>query len=827
MTLSQANGFDEAYFENVNNYLHGEGVPKDPLAAAALINLAASMGHKASQLFIGMCYKSGTGVIQSSENALFWFKKAQTSDDPKTRGKAMSEIATFYHFGVCVPLDIAQAIQWYEKAVECGDTDAAYNLGTIYLEEEMTEKYERAFELFSMAAEKGNVSALGNLGYMYSDGKGVPQDYQKAVELFKMAANKNDPASIYAMGFLYENGLEVKQNYLLAQFYYGSVPGEIRDDDIIERLSALSEVFSSPYYQELVDDETEYIYRIYSEQDKDDEVNLTSMMVVFLASKDYPPALYDMAMILIDEPETDDDDTLNFFYYISKAAKLGYAPAQYEYGKYLIETADDDAERAVGVKYLKTAARRNHAKSANYLALYYDERMNFDSSIKYHKLASELGDAGSQFYLAKMYAETKQCFILAEKSANQGYIPATELLADLYRDGLCPPDFDGVPNERMYLVSLKKSAEAGSVVSQYNLGLLCEDEGEAYRLFYTASKGYPQAAEMMSSYDFHTDFAKLRADSKFSIELKSDEVKAFEQNNPVTELQRWQLAFGSVLTTMNFESSKVFNFNRFGTKAEKYLLDAWDIKDSDSADFVLESLANGTGCGRTKMADEVLFLIKKGIFFVTFEDVYNFIEKMQLIEYAESVLKSFSAFDFICVYPCVTNKLIFDITRIAAYNSQKRQREVNLSEIDRIYQDIEDKHFSIMDGIYKTTASRINDAVKAYQDTCTMLNRLGYSDDEIAAVPSTAAWDYGRTAFIARACVSSSYISEEDARKYIKTAAENAASTYSDWRQFLAASVLCRALAYRNVSKDYEDILCFLLYDEESPLNEVEFGGMK
>ncbi len=48
-------------------------------------------------------------------------------------------------------------------------------------------------ELYTRAAEEGTeqlyiVEAMGNIGYMYANGKGVEQDYTKAMEWYEKAA---------------------------------------------------------------------------------------------------------------------------------------------------------------------------------------------------------------------------------------------------------------------------------------------------------------------------------------------------------------------------------------------------------------------------------------------------------------------------------------------------------------------------------------------------------------------------------------------------------------------------------------------------------------
>ena len=48
-----------------------------------------------------------------------------------------------------------------------------------------------AVKVYSQAASAGSPEAQYDLGIMYFDGKGVPQNNQKAFELFNMAAAQN------------------------------------------------------------------------------------------------------------------------------------------------------------------------------------------------------------------------------------------------------------------------------------------------------------------------------------------------------------------------------------------------------------------------------------------------------------------------------------------------------------------------------------------------------------------------------------------------------------------------------------------------------------
>jgi TPR repeat protein len=81
----------------------------------------------------------------------------------------------------------------------------------MYLDGEgLPQSYEKAFELFTSAAEEGDVEASFTLAYMYLDGKGLPQSLEKAVELFTVAAHQGYEGAIamlpYTLIILVEKG---------------------------------------------------------------------------------------------------------------------------------------------------------------------------------------------------------------------------------------------------------------------------------------------------------------------------------------------------------------------------------------------------------------------------------------------------------------------------------------------------------------------------------------------------------------------------------------------------------------------------------------------
>ncbi len=75
---------------------------------------------------------------------------------------------------------------------------------------------ERAAKIYSYLAKKGNTDAQRELGCMFLNGEGVPQNYKAARFLLKKACLANDDKAMCAMARIYQYGVGIKTNKALA-----------------------------------------------------------------------------------------------------------------------------------------------------------------------------------------------------------------------------------------------------------------------------------------------------------------------------------------------------------------------------------------------------------------------------------------------------------------------------------------------------------------------------------------------------------------------------------------------------------------------------------
>ena len=117
---------------------------------------------------------------------------------------------------------------------EQGDADAQFNLGVMYANGRgVPEDDTEAVRWYRLAADQGNAAAQVNLGIRYDIGEGVPQDYAEAVRWYRLAANQRHARAQLNLGVKYRNGEGTPQDYVQAHMWFNlaasRLTGEARE----------------------------------------------------------------------------------------------------------------------------------------------------------------------------------------------------------------------------------------------------------------------------------------------------------------------------------------------------------------------------------------------------------------------------------------------------------------------------------------------------------------------------------------------------------------------------------------------------------------------
>jgi len=97
---------------------------------------------------------------------------------------------------------------------------SSFRLGFLYHNGKgVPQNYAEAAKWYRMAADEGDDSAQLNLGLLYYTGEGVPQDYGEAIKWYRKAAEQGDALALVKLVLAYAEGKGVPQDYVQAHMW--------------------------------------------------------------------------------------------------------------------------------------------------------------------------------------------------------------------------------------------------------------------------------------------------------------------------------------------------------------------------------------------------------------------------------------------------------------------------------------------------------------------------------------------------------------------------------------------------------------------------------
>ena len=127
--------------------------------------------------------------------------------------------------------DYATAFRLWRPLADQGDADAQSNLGVMYANGQgVPQNHAEAVKWFRLAADQGYANAQYNLGLMYDNGQGVTQNHAEAVKWYRLAADQGYANAQYNLGLIYYTGQGVPQNHVQAHKWF-NLAGAGGDED--------------------------------------------------------------------------------------------------------------------------------------------------------------------------------------------------------------------------------------------------------------------------------------------------------------------------------------------------------------------------------------------------------------------------------------------------------------------------------------------------------------------------------------------------------------------------------------------------------------------
>jgi len=475
------------------------------------------------------------------------------------------------------------------------------------------------------------------------------------------------------------------------------------------------------------------------------------------------------------------------FSLFTELAELGSDNAQNHLGFYYQRGLGTPQDYEKALYWYKKAADQGSPYAQNNLGLLYergpDTLQDYGEAIHWFTKSAIQEHREAQVNLGLMYDSghgVKQDYELAAhwfcQAAAQGHGGASFFLGDYFETGCGVVQDDGLAIY-WYTKALKQGTE--------------EAEEALHRL-------HAQKQNLLPSIDIQFDIKEqplskpVKTRLSFSTLIDKNiekagiakEVRRLETEYPATPAQIRLLSLGALSFYDNWETCRTFKIHQDIRRIIPMLSSQWGIQCRDEA---MSTLVKLSSCEtHTPFAD----------------DIYNaFVLKGKLDKVLPTDLFHITGINQSIIY---TIDFIFPPNQLLLLTNEEAQA-----------------HFWGL--VISHLCERINERLTSFITAKNILIKLGYTEAELSKVESTVAWDLGRTAIVARYCVHSGYITENEAWEFMEIAASHAEKIYTDWRNYFAAYIFGRALGYGSDCTDVYSTIRFLVTNKKSPFKEVSF----
>lgn len=195
------------------------GFPQDTERGLELLRGALAKGNEGAAINLANLYLRGQGVPQDTQAGIRLLEASAERGSPL----AIFNLGETYRLGAPgLPVDIAKAVTYFERAAKMDHPTSLAKLGALYLGgDELPENFDKAHHYLLQAAALEDIDSITNLGLMHALGLGRPVDNTRAAEYFQRAAEQGSPEAAVKLGLMFLDGkLGLEPDYKRAAFWF-------------------------------------------------------------------------------------------------------------------------------------------------------------------------------------------------------------------------------------------------------------------------------------------------------------------------------------------------------------------------------------------------------------------------------------------------------------------------------------------------------------------------------------------------------------------------------------------------------------------------------
>jgi len=402
--------------------------------------------------------------VQNYKKAKELYLELTTRDNGTWLGDVSFHLAQMYEKGEGTTTDLEEALNWYIKSANVGQTDSQYHLALIYNNTSSIHyNKEKATFWFNEAAAKGNIDAQYYLIQIYSQDSSTYKQYYQDAKAFLslMKKDKNIPIEPND-AFTWYTKLAAKGN-TLAQYFLG------------------------------------HIYHRYTNTQ---EGELTAInWFKKAASHGSADAMYYIGWIHIYTSVDDHMDAKEAFKWYKKAAEHGHVKGQTKIAIWYYQGRLIPKDYKASVYWLKKASKQGHPRAKEFLAIAYQNgfglKKNSQKALALFKEIHNLGRKHFSYQIFNIYNDIESTLYNQDKaiqwcrlSADEGNSRGEFHLGLFYFHGqLIEKDIEKT------LYWWERSAEHGFSHANWTLGCLYFFKSEVKTNYQKAIQYFEKSAE--------------------------------------------------------------------------------------------------------------------------------------------------------------------------------------------------------------------------------------------------------------------------------------------------------------------------------------------
>lgn len=214
-----------AYNNLAYMYDNGDHVSADPYKAFEYYHMAAEQGNDVGKFNLGICYLNGLGTEPNIEQGKYWL--GQIQEDSSINETAKNILS--YCFNKRQPFSHTSVFSKYFILSEDERNQFTQYLDNKNYTDEIA-FYKKLMKEEDDLFNHRKPFSYNNMGYLYENGLGVPQDHAKAFEYYYEAAKLEDSTGECNLAFCYLNGIGVDRDKKMAKYWLGKASYSARRD---------------------------------------------------------------------------------------------------------------------------------------------------------------------------------------------------------------------------------------------------------------------------------------------------------------------------------------------------------------------------------------------------------------------------------------------------------------------------------------------------------------------------------------------------------------------------------------------------------------------